>query len=179
MTESPTIGSQLDALGLHIDLEEDERVVEATVTLVTGNGNYFMRHRPVRISEVRGENHLVPNPVERHIITVVGEYQELSSEQLERVQRWLIANGIEPRTVAQDEITLEFKTFGPERGRQFIGFHQYYLEDGEKVHAEITNSAVTFRRYVEQTVELADDPSWEGWTTYYKERDRARQEGSA
>ncbi|NUP69312.1 MAG: hypothetical protein HOW71_44905 [Nonomuraea sp.] len=165
MTEQ-TIGEQLDHLGLTVDLEDGERVLEATVTLVTGDGNGLMQHRPIKLPATRPGSIHVPHPVERRIVTVVAEDQEISDEQRRRVCTWLTANGIDPAVVAGSEITLECKMFGARKGRQFIGFHQYHLEDGKKVHAAIINDAVKFHRYVEQTVELGPDPAWEGWETY-------------
>lgn len=108
----------------------------------------------------------VPSPVAKKIITVVEDGQDITSEQRERVAAWLIANGVDPSVVVRGRITLEYKLFGERKGRQFIGFRQYYLENGSKVHAQATNDVVTFHRYVEQHVELEPDPAWKGWEAY-------------
>lgn len=108
----------------------------------------------------------VPHPVTKCIVTVVEDGQEITDEQRSRVVTWLSENGVDPSLVVPGPITLEYKAFGERKGRQFIGFRQYYLEDGHKVHALVTNEAVTFHRYVEQSVELAPDPTWEGWKAY-------------
>ncbi|MCF0086585.1 MULTISPECIES: hypothetical protein [unclassified Streptomyces] len=162
MTQKRTIGSQLDDLGLALDLEEGHRVLEATVTLVTGNDDYGVQHRPIELPMKEPGSIPVPHLVERRVITVVAEDQELSAEQLDRVRTWLTANGIDPAVVAGGTITIEGTMYRGELGRQYIGFHQYYLENGSKVHAPIANSAVKFHRYVEQVVELEPDPAWEG-----------------
>jgi len=119
----------------------------------------------------------VPHQVIKQIVTVVDDDQEITPEQRQRVADWLSANGVDPATVAQGKITLEYKVYGARTRRQFIGFRQYYLEDGKKVHAEATNDVVTFHRYVEQHTELEPDPSWEGWEAYdahMTERRKAR-----
>lgn len=117
------------------------------------------------------KSHLAPAPVVQHIVTVVEEGQELTAEQRARTAAWLEANGIDPRLVARDEITVRYKTYGSKPGRKLIGFHQFYEEDGVRVFDWATNAALTFQRSVEQTVELAPDPAWEGWDRYYAERD--------
>lgn len=108
-------------------------------------------------------NHLAPHPVVRHTITVVQKGQTLTPEQRERISTWLRANGVDPQKVARDEITVTYRMCGTRPGRKFIGFQQFYLEDGSKVHAAITNGVVKFQRHVEQSVELEPDPAWEGW----------------
>ncbi|MEU8469590.1 hypothetical protein AB0F30_16980 [Streptomyces sp. NPDC029006] len=176
MTQKRTIGSQLDDLGLALDLEDDHRVVEATVTLVTDAGNYLQEHRPITLPVKEPGSVLVPHPVERRIITVLAEDQELSAEQRERVQTWLTENGIDPKHVARGAITVEGKMFGNRPGRQYIGFRQFHLENGQKVHAQVSNDVVTFQRYVEQTVELAPDPAWEGWEAAHARVDQIKHQ---
>ncbi|MFD8777527.1 hypothetical protein [Streptomyces sp. NPDC059916] len=122
----------------------------------------------------RSRNHLVPYPVVRHIVTVVEEGQTLTPEQRERVVAWLRANGADPAVVTLDTITLEYKMFGTKPGRQFIGFQQYYTEGGSRVHAAITDGAVKFQRYVEQSVELEPDPAWQGWEQHEAKQAEAR-----
>jgi len=173
MTQKRTIGSQLDDLGLTLDLEEGDRVLEATVSLVTGNdaANCAVEHRPIDLPVKKPGSVPVPHPVERRIITVVAENQELSAEQLDRTRTWLAANGIDPALVTRGAITLEGTMCEGRPGCQYIGFQQYYLEDGNKVHSPDTNSAVKFHRYVEQSVELEPDPAWEGWELDRKAED--------
>lgn len=119
----------------------------------------------------------VPHPVETRVVTVVEHGQKISNEQRGRVAAWLQANGIDPRNVAEDEITLECKVFGDQRGRDLIGFTQYYVEDGCKVHAIVKNDAVKFHRYVEQKVPLEPDPSWPGWSRY-RSAQKQQKEGA-
>ena len=72
-------------------------------------------------------NHiLVPHPVVKVIVTVVDDGQDLTQEQRSRVVSWLVANGIDPKSVAPGAITLEY-LLGDRKGRQLIGFRQYYL----------------------------------------------------
>lgn len=107
-----------------------------------------------------------PHPAVKQIVTVVDDGQEITSEQRTRVMAWLSANGVDPACVALGKITIEYLVLGTRKGRQFIGFRQYYLEDGSKVFDPVTNSAATFHRYVEQFTELEPDPSWEGWEAW-------------
>lgn len=122
-----------------------------------------------------GEQGFVPHPVVKHIVTVVRRGQQQSAEQRGRVVAWLRANGIDPNLVAQGDITLEYGMFGDGPGRQLIGFTQFYVEDGQKVHAEVENDAVKFHRYVAQRVPLEPDPSWPGWDAFRAEQARQRE----
>jgi hypothetical protein len=111
---------------------------------------------------------LAPHPVERRIVEVVQEGQELSDEQRTRVAAWLEANGIEPRRVALNTITVECNVHGSRESRHVIGFHEYYeTPDGQRTINERTlDAALTFQRWVAQTVPLEPDPMWEGWDAY-------------
>lgn len=107
----------------------------------------------------------VPSPVERRIITVVDEGQDISGEQRERVTRWLAANGVDPKRVALKRITLECNVRGQHENAHIIGFTELYEDEtGHRVIDEKTqNSAVMYERWVRQTVPLEPDPTWIGW----------------
>jgi hypothetical protein len=174
------IGPDLDALGAQVDVPDGYGITEANLTVTmsppedsdTGGEWEEKLSLPVRPS---GQTP-VPNPVIKHVVLIVEEGQDLSSEQRDRVVRWLRANGVDPSNVTADRITLEYKMYGSKQGRQFIGFTQYYVEDGHRVHAVTTNSAVKFQRHVEQTVALEPDPSWEGWEKHEEQLAKEREE---
>lgn len=161
------IGSDLDALGAQVDVPDGYAITEANLTVMVSpedDSEQGAQWEEKVSVPVRPDGQTpVPNPVVQHVVLVIEEGQDISGEQRERIVRWLRANGVTPSNVAQGRITLEYKMYGPNKGRQFIGFTQFHLENGQKVHALKTNSVVTFHRYVEQTVELEPDPSWEGW----------------
>lgn len=108
----------------------------------------------------------VPHPAVKEIVTVVDDDQEITPEQRKRLVTWLSANGVAPACVSLGKITVEYSVYGTRKGRQFIGFHQYYTEEGSKVFDPVNNRAATFHRYVEQHTELEPDPSWEGWEAW-------------
>lgn len=171
------IGADLDALGAQVDVPDDYTITAADLTVTVspeGNSDQGAEWEEKVSVPVRPAGQTpVPNPVVQHVVLIAEEGQHLSSEQRERIVRWLRANGVDPSSVAKERITLEYKMYGPNQGRQFIGFTQFHLENGQKVPALKTNSVVTFHRYVEQTVELEPDPSWEGWEK--REQSLARQ----
>lgn len=104
----------------------------------------------------------VPHPVETRIITVVEADQRISEEQRERVGAWLRANGADPKAVAQNAITLECKAHAGKEWDHIIGFQEFYRDaEGRKViNAKTKNEALTFQRWVPQTVALEPDPAW-------------------
>lgn len=120
---------------------------------------------------------LVPFPVELRIVTVVSEGQQVSEEQRERVGQWLQANGIDHRRVTGGPITIESKMRGDVVGRQVIGFWEYYeTPEGTRVINEKTlTSALTYQRWVEQTVPLEPDPDWDGWEAYHQKMAEQRR----
>lgn len=177
MNES--IGQQLDALGLTLDVPDGHLVKEATVHLVTGQDGYGVEiHRPVRLPRQEPGSTPVPHPVERRIVTVVAEGQEISSEQRERVTTWLQANGIDPRRVALGAITVECTMRGDQPGRQIIGFTEYYENpDGQReMNWKTQEGALTFQRWVIQQVPIEPDPTWQGWPTWHAEMASQRAE---
>ncbi len=174
-----TIGAQLDDLGLSMDLPPGEQVIEATVTLVTGREGYSSeRHHPMRVPAEQPGSMPVPHPVERRIVTVVKAGQAVSDEQRARIVQWLQANGIDPSRVARGAITVECNMRGDRPGRQIIGFTEYY--EGPQGHREMNwqtlDGALTYQRWVEQTVPIAPDPQWTGWEAWHAEIDAAREE---
>jgi hypothetical protein len=161
-----SIGQQLDDLGLTVELERGHRVLEATVTLVTGDDEFGAeQHRPINLPRQKPGATPVPHPVERRIVTVVAEGQEVSEEQRKRVTDWLEANGVDPRRVARRPITIESNLRGDMASRVVIGFWEYYENAaGQRVINERTlEGALLCERWVEQKVPLAPDPTWKGW----------------
>lgn len=173
MSETPaTIGQQLDALGLAVDLAPGERVLEATVTLVTGGDGAAEQHRPIRLPRQEPGSVPVPDPVERRIVTVVAEGQQISQEQRQRVVAWLTANGIDPHLVATGAaITIECRMHGDQVGRQIIGYTEYYKNaSGQReMNWKTRDGALTLERWVEQKVPLDPDPAWKGWPARHAE----------
>lgn len=185
MSESgTTIGQQLDDLGLTAALPAGHRVVEATVSLVTEQDGCGEIHRPISLPREEPGSTPVPHPAERRIVTVVADGQQISDEQRERVAAWLTANGIDPRRVAPGGITIECKVHGDRVGRQIIGFTEYYVNpDGHReMNWKTRNGALTYERWVEQTVPIEPDPTWKGWDARHAEIDAmkaAQQDGAA
>jgi hypothetical protein len=185
VTDTPaTIGQQLDALGLAVDLAPGERVLEATVTLVTGGDGAAEQHRPMRLPRQEPGSTPVPNPVERRIVTVVAEGQQISEEQRRRVVAWLTANGIDPHLVATGAaITIECRMHGDQVGRQIIGYTEYYKNaNGQReINWKTRDGALTFERWVVQEVPLEPDPTWQGWPAWHAEVSarKAAREGGA
>lgn len=176
-----TIGEQLDALGMDCDLEPGHRVLEATVTLVTGDGERGRWHRePIILPKREPGATPVPHPVECRIITVVEDHQEISEEQRARVATWLEANGIDPSRVALGRITVESKLYAGKPGWQIIGFTEYYeTPDGHRVVDQRNRKgALTYQRWVEQSVPLEPDPAWEGWDARRAQTPPARPAGA-
>lgn len=167
-----TLGQQLDAMGLTLDVPEGHRVREATVHLVTGqDGHGHEIHPPVKLPSQEPGSVPVPHPVERRIVTIVSEGQQISDEQRERVKTWLRANGIDPNKVAFGDITVEYKMHGDEPGRQVIGFTEFYESpDGHReINARTLDGALTFQRWVVQQVPIEPDPTWQGWPKWHEE----------
>lgn len=110
----------------------------------------------------------VPHPVERRIVRVMAEDQDLTEEQRRRVVAWLEANGIDHKRVARKAITVECNVHGDREANHIICFREFYeTPDGHRVINEKTRTeALTFERWVRQTVPLDPDPSWEGWAAY-------------
>jgi hypothetical protein len=159
-----SIGTQLDDLGLTADVEEGHRVLEATVTLVTGDDSESWHHQPIKVPSAPGVIP-VPHPLERRIVTVVAEGQQVSIEQRQRIVTWLKANGIEPRRVADGAITVEYRMRGDRSGPGVIGFREYYESpQGHRTINERTlDGTLTYERWVRETTPLEPDPAWEGW----------------
>lgn len=179
-----TIGAQLDDLGLSLEIPSGERVLEASVTLVTGQDGYAAEHHhPITLPRQTPGAIPVPHPVERRIITVLSEGQEVSEEQRARIVAWLTANGINPSRVACGTITIECTVRGDRPGRQVIGFTEYYENpDGHReIDQRTLDGALTYQRWVEQTVPIEPDPTWIGWDAKHAELDAmkaARQNGT-
>jgi hypothetical protein len=177
MTEQK-IGAQLDALGFTVDIEDGHHITEAKIELRTeaadgSTWSAIARHpRPVP-----GETP-VPSPVERRIVTVVADRQELSEEQQARVMRWLEANGLDPKRVARRAITIECNVRGREESAHVIGFSEFYVDnDGRKVIDEKTLlDAFTYERWVRQIVQLEPDPSWRGWDAHRSVQQALKEE---
>lgn len=176
MTEQK-IGAQLDELGLTAELEEGHRIVEAKVELTTEPGPHSeWGYLSAVVAQAPRRDTPVPHPVERRIVTVIGEGQEISEEQRERVGRWLTANGIDPKRVTRQGIRIESNVRGDRDGSHIIGFTEYYeTADGHRIANEKTkNEALTYERWVRQTVELEPDPTWEGWPSWQARVDTER-----
>lgn len=175
MTEQK-IGAQLDALGLTADIEDGHRIAEATVEITTesadGLGGYW--HAVARYPRPEHGATPVPSPVERRVVTVFREGQELSDEQGERIKRWLAANGLDPKRVARKTITVECNVRGESENAHIIGFTEFYVDEtGSKVIDEKTlQDAAMYQRWVRQIVPLEPDPNWGGWS----EQDRLLSE---
>lgn len=153
------IGSQLDALGLVIDMEEGDRVAEAVVTVTTDlRDGGLMHHVPVHVPTPKPRP--VPYPVHQQIVTVVEARQVLTEGQKQRVWAWLKANGIDPKFVSTEgAITLHSRT----RDGKGIGCGIRYTEfcrdkNGEKFMDPGTRGCLTIERRVRQIVPLDDDP---------------------
>lgn len=178
MTEK-TIGEQLDALGLSVDIPLGERVLEATVTLVTGGDEGAAeQHQPISLPRSEPGTVPVPHPVELRIITVVAEGQEVSEEQRARIVAWLGANGIDPGRVARGAITIRCHMHGDRPGRQVIEFTEYYESpDGyREMNWKTRDGALTYRRWVEQKAPIEPDPLWIGWAAKHAEIDAMKAE---
>ena len=162
-----TIGAQLDALGLAVDLQPGERVLEATVNLVTGTDDVGEHHRPISLPRQQPGAIPVPHPVERRVVTVVAQDQEISEEQRCQVVDWLRANDVDPSLVV-GPITVESTMRGDQEGTPIIGFTEYYEDpQGRRVLNEKTlDGALTFERWVRQQVPLEPDPEWKGWDAH-------------
>jgi hypothetical protein len=183
MTEK-TIGTQLDDLGLCAEIAQGVRVLEATVTLVTCRDDEAAeRHDPITLPVPEPGGVPVPHPVERRITTVLSAGQKVSEEQRARVAAWLKANGIDPRRVSRDAITIECNMRGERPGRQVIEFTEYYqdTEGHREMNWKTRDGALTYRRWVEQKVPLDPDPTWTGWEAKHAELDamRAAQQNGA
>jgi hypothetical protein len=180
-----TIGTQLDDLGLSAEIAAGEHVIEATVTLVTARGDAAAeQHHPITLPRPEPGAVPVPHPVERRITTVVSAGQKISEEQRARVVAWLEANGIDPHRVTQGPITIECHMRGERPGRQVIGFTEYYedTEGHREMNWKTLDGALTYQRWVEQTVLLEPDPTWTGWDAKHAELDAmkaAQQNGAA
>lgn len=157
---SPSIGQQLDSLGLTLDLEEDERVVEATVSLTTGTdvGGVIV-HLPIELPPPPPGEVPVPHPLLWCSRRVMRENQPLSDEQRERIVRWLTANEIDPKFTARGPITIEYVVDGQRETNHMICFTEYYKDaEGHKTLDPKTRKAATYPRSVEQIVALEPEP---------------------
>lgn len=182
MSESgASIGQQLDDLGLTTALPAGHQVVEAIVSVVTEQDGCGEIHRPISLPREEPGSTPVPHPVERRIVTVVAADQQISDEQRKRVVAWLTANGIDPRRVAPDGITIEYKVHGDRVGRQIIGFTEYYENpDGNReMNWRTRDGALTYARWVEQVVPIEPDPTWKGWAAQRAEAAAAKERGEA
>lgn len=152
------IGAQLDALGLVIDMEEGDRVAEATVTVAThwGDGG-LMHHRSVRVPTPQPQP--VPHPVQHRIVTVMKAGQALSEGQRMRVWAWLEANGIDPRSVSTEgSITVHSQAVGSSEGAYQIRYTEYYKDrSGQRFTDVPSEGLVTVERCVRQVVPLDED----------------------
>lgn len=164
MTEQK-IGAQLDEIGLVADIEDGCSVTAATVHLTAEAEDGTSWHSVVHASRRTPERLPVPSPVEVRLVTVLAETQEITEEQRERIDRWLRANGIDPKRVARKDIVVESKVRGDREGRHLIGFTEFYHdEEGGRVTDQRTLSgAFTYQRWVRQSVPLEPDPAWPGW----------------
>lgn len=162
MTEQK-IGTQLDDLGLLVDLNEGDRVVDAVVTVTTqrDHGGHF-DHGPVRVPTPQLRP--VPYPVEERILTIVEAGQVLSEGQRQRVCAWLEVNGIDPKFVpARAPITVRSRVVGGKEGAFQIRYTEYSRdENGQKFSDQGSdNQALTVQRCVAQRVPLDEDPEVE------------------
>lgn len=180
MTEQK-IGAQLDAIGLTADLEDGYRVAEATVHLTAEAEDGTTWRSVTYASSLTPERLPVPSPVEVQLVTVVREGQDISGEQRERINRWLTANEIDPKRVALKGIVIESKIRGDREGQHLIGFTEFYQDEtGHKVVNEKDRSrALTYQRWVRQSVPLEPDPTWIGWPEVHRQQEQARKEREA
>jgi hypothetical protein len=158
MTEQK-IGSQLDELGLTVDMEDGDRVAEAVVTVTTQDDNGTTQHRPVHVPTPALRP--VPYPVEQRIITVVEAAQEISDEQRQRLCAWLRANGIDPQSVyTGDAITVHSRALDGKEGAYRIRYTEYYLDAGGARCADVgADRPLTVQRCVVQSVSFGEDPT--------------------
>lgn len=157
---APTLGEQLDAMGLHLDVEEGHRITEATLTLVTGDENATWQHQPVSLPLQEPGTVPVPNPHTRQVVTVVSQGQNLSDEQRQRIIAWLSANGVDALQLTGDAITVESLTNGEREWGHRIHFTEYYRDrDGHRTMDWATKHALSFPRCVKQTSPLPGEPT--------------------
>lgn len=165
------IGSELDALGLEVEVPDGMAVVRASVRTWVGkpDGDSCFEVSSTKVSHgVLEENWHVPHPVVTCSIQVVQKDAPVTPEQRERVARWLSANGIDPRLVERSDIRLEWKDRGGRIGNPIICFTQFYIDEtGSKTLDYRTREVLRFERAVPQTVELEPDPAWGGWDAYF------------
>ena len=124
----------------------------------------------------------VPSPIERRIVTVTKDDQEVTDEQRERINRWLRANQIDPtRVSARNGITVECSVRGPREARHVIGFTEFYVDkDGHKVsNPRNLREVLTYERWVDQVVPLEADPDWPGWDVYERRVAEHKAAGAA
>ncbi|MER6844849.1 hypothetical protein [Streptomyces platensis] len=157
---SHSIGKQLDDLGLGQDLylEENDRVVAATVelTMMRAPGQYASYGKECLSSPEAGR-YPVPFPLETRIVTVVREGANLTDEQRMRVKEWLRANDIDPSRVAGDApLTIQYR--GANKG--LICYFEYYIRpDGQhEVDLLTRDGALKFQRAVPQRTPLPPEP---------------------
>ncbi|MFG2677049.1 hypothetical protein [Streptomyces sp. NPDC048445] len=153
------IGSQLDQLGLTVDMENGDRVAEAVVTVTTYQGEgMLMHHTPIRVPTP--EPRPVPYPVERRVTTVVDADQVLSETQQQRLRVWLEANGIDPKFVSTGgSITVHSRAVDGSEGAYRIRYTEYCRDEkGHKFMDPGAGEAATVERCVLQSVPLDEDP---------------------
>ncbi|WP_131589739.1 hypothetical protein [Streptomyces seoulensis] len=168
------IGSELDALGLEVEVPDGMSVVRASVETWVGaaDGSSGFEVSSTRVShKMLEEDWHVPHPVVNCSMRVTQKGVPLTAEQRDRVAKWLRANGVDPRLVERGDIRLEWRDRGGHIGNQIICFTQFYVDEaGNRAFDERTCEAVRFERAVPQIVELEPDPAWEGWDSYLAHR---------
>jgi hypothetical protein len=159
----PTIGQQLDNLGLADALPQGHRVVEATVSLVTAeheDGGDVV-HRPIHLPCSAPGAIPVPHPHVRCVRLICDADQALAPAQRDRVASWLDANGIQPsRVAAGHPVTVEYKTDGQKEWGHLICFAEYYEDaSGSRTFDYKTQAATVVQRCVRQSVALGPENS--------------------
>lgn len=152
------IGTQLDDLGLIIDMDEGDHVAEAVVTVTTRlRSGALMDHHPVRVPP---QLKPVPYPIQNRVVTVTEAGQLLSEGQKQRVRAWLEANGIDPSWVsAGGAITVHSRAMNGKEGAYRIKYLEFCrAEDGQKFTDPGADGLLTVERCVLQTVPLDEDP---------------------
>ncbi|WP_158102044.1 hypothetical protein [Streptomyces glaucescens] len=159
----PSIGQQLDNLGLADALPQGHQVVQATVSLVTAehqDGGHEI-HRPIQLPYSAPGAIPVPHPHVRCVRLIFDAAQALSPSQRDRVASWLDANGIEPsRVAAGHPVTVEYKTDGQKEWGHLICFAEYYEDaSGSRTFDYKTQAATVVQRCVRQSAGLEPEGS--------------------
>ncbi|MFJ8677222.1 hypothetical protein [Streptomyces sp. NPDC093589] len=160
------IGSQLDALGLAVEMDDGGRVSKAEIDLVVEYPHGFEVVPKLKVPTPAAGDTPVPHPLETRIVTIAGAHQKVNDEQRERIHAWLVANGIDPKEVASGHpVTVEYQTSSTTRDRRSSGhihFAEYYTDaSGSRVVEAHSHPmrALTVQRCVAETVALAPEPS--------------------